>query len=229
MLMPILYIPIATFCICVLVFIAYLLIQKNKFNNSIYSVISENGFLKTYFDKGLLGEYYTVRELEKIEGKNKIIVNTYIPKNDGTTTEIDIILINLYGIFVIENKNYSGWIYGNENDYNWTQTLKGQKNKFYNPVLQNENHIKELKSYLKLKDNICKSIIVFSEHCELKKVSVSNTPVIKRKRLIKTIEEYKSPILNENEIMYYYSAIKFCANQSEDIKIKHIESIKARR
>lgn len=37
------------------------------------------------------------------------------------TTQIDHIVVSMFGIFVIETKNMKGWIYGNENQRRWTQ------------------------------------------------------------------------------------------------------------
>lgn len=206
-------------------------IEKMRFNTSSYSYISGNGFFKTYFDKGLYGEYRIVRQLEKIEEYQKIIVNPYIPKGVDDTTEIDIIYINAYGIFVIESKNYSGWIYGSEKNKNWTQTLGKNKNSFYNPVLQNKEHIKQLANYLKFSDKNMHSIIVFSDKCELKKIEVSEATakIIKRKNIAKTIQSYRIGSLSQNDIDYAYAMIDSKARASTQTKEKHIERIKARR
>lgn len=41
--------------------------------------------------------------------------------------EIDMIMLCQKGIYVIENKNYSGWIFGDEKSKNWCEILKGKK------------------------------------------------------------------------------------------------------
>ena len=43
---------------------------------------------------------------------------------DGTT-QIDHILVSRFGIFVIETKDYGGWIFGGANDRFWTQVFFG--------------------------------------------------------------------------------------------------------
>ena len=80
----------------------------------------------------------------------------------GKSSQIDHILINRNGIFVIETKNYSGRIYGNNMQQEWTQVLKyGKvKNKFYNPVKQNLTHIYRIKEVLETNIPI-KSMVVF--------------------------------------------------------------------
>ncbi|MCR4761760.1 MAG: NERD domain-containing protein [Oscillospiraceae bacterium] len=75
--------------------------------------------------------------------KGAMLRNVFIPKENGETSEIDLLYITQKGIFVIESKNYSGWIFGNGNDQYWTQSLPNkQKKRFYNPMKQNRTHIR---------------------------------------------------------------------------------------
>jgi len=37
-----------------------------------------------------------------------------LPDGEGSTTQIDHFLLSPYGLFVIETKNYKGWIFGSE-------------------------------------------------------------------------------------------------------------------
>lgn len=95
--------------------------------------------------KGFFGEI-SIRILLKFLNKDKylIINDVLIPTNNGTTAQIDHIVVSIYGIFVIETKNYNGWIFGSENSKNWTQVIYKTKNHFYNPIMQNKGHIKAL-------------------------------------------------------------------------------------
>lgn len=73
---------------------------------------------------------------ETIPGLQYVINNLILEVEEGKTSQIDHIVINKRGIFVIETKNYSGMIYGTENQLEWTQVLNyGKvKNHFYNPI-----------------------------------------------------------------------------------------------
>ena len=72
-----------------------------------------------------------------------------IPKKDGLTTEIDLIMLHKHGIVVIENKDYTGTFYGKASDDMWTGIgYTGISYSFYNPIKQNEGHIHALKEYL---------------------------------------------------------------------------------
>ena len=58
-----------------------------------------------------------------------------LPRANGGSTQIDHIIVSVYGIFVIETKNYKGWIYGSETQRQWTQSFpNGSKFKFQNPL-----------------------------------------------------------------------------------------------
>jgi len=209
-----------------------LLSLRMHYNKSQYQQISGNEFLKTIFDKGNYGEFLTFCMLEKA-GENNILTNIYLSKKNGTTTEVDLILVNCYGIFVLESKNYSGWIFGDEKNKMWTQSLKGgQKNKFYNPIWQNRGHITALDEYLDRQYTDCfYSYIIFSQRCELKKVSYSsaNVSVIKRNILVHVYKKHIATApnrLSPEEVRDIYSKLKLRTLVDEETKKKHIKEIK---
>lgn len=96
------------------------------------------------------------------------INNVTLPLPDGGSTQIDHVIVSVYGIFVIETKNYKGWIFGNEKQRQWTQTLGGKKYKFQNPLRQNYLHIKTLSDLLGLELSYFHSMIAFIGDCQLK-------------------------------------------------------------
>jgi hypothetical protein len=92
-----------------------------------------------------------------------------LPRDKGGSTQIDHIIVSVYGIFVIETKNYKGWIYGSETQRQWTQSFpNGSKFKFQNPLRQNYLHIKTLADLLGLELRYFHSMIAFIGECELK-------------------------------------------------------------
>jgi hypothetical protein len=95
------------------IFITYI-IKKNNYDKSNYKKESGNKFFGVMMDKGKYGEYLSFNILEKINGASRILTNVYLPKGNGETTEIDLVYIHETGIYVLESKNYSGWIFGDE-------------------------------------------------------------------------------------------------------------------
>ncbi|HAV48659.1 MAG TPA: DNA topoisomerase I [Psychrobacter sp.] len=94
--------------------------------------------------------------------------NITLPLAEGGSTQIDHVIVSRYGIFVIETKNYKGWIFGNEKQRQWTQVIMGRKYKFQNPLRQNYLHIKTLSDLLELEMSNFHSMIAFIGECELK-------------------------------------------------------------
>lgn len=185
-------------------------------------------------DKGAYGEWLTEYALgnNHLKGYSKLLHNIYIPYANKTS-EIDILLIHEKGVYVIESKNYSGWIFGSEKDLNWTQCLGNKsKNKFYNPIRQNRTHIKALSQYLNTELENVKSLIVFSNRCELKKVPENTEEflITKRQFIFKKVRqelEERETIYSKEQINEIYSKLLELTNTSEEVKQKHIEEIKS--
>jgi len=183
---------------------------------------------------GWMGETFTEFELMlvKLFGRDgKILRNVYVPKGDGTYSEIDVLYITRKCIFVLESKNYSGWIFGDAFSNKWTVCLpKNQRYQFYNPIKQNDSHIKWLSKYLNNSRAKFYSIIVFSDRCELKKVpQLSDIPVIKRYNLysaMKNIWETNPDILSTDDVMEIWLKLNDNAHQDASVKKQHIENIK---
>ncbi|MCM1505674.1 MAG: NERD domain-containing protein [Ruminococcus flavefaciens] len=192
--------------------------------------------LRDYFsnepnDIGTYGEKLTIFELEFLKYKGyggNIISNIYIPNMDGTTSEIDVLFITKKGIFVIESKNYSGWIFGSQNDKYWTVCNYSEKWKLYNPVLQNKGHINTIHQHLR--GVPCFSLIAFSERCELKKINVSpDVYVFNRDEMFFIISDIfkKFPnVIDEKQIEYITEYLGQFCNADKNIKKSHIKDVR---
>ena len=109
-------------------------------------------FLKTPDGIGWVGEMYIRHLLKTFKQNGDYVINDVIvlDEESGRTSQIDHILVSKKGIIVIETKNYSGRVYGSEEQLNWTQVLRyGKiKNKIYNPRRQNQTHVYRIKKLL---------------------------------------------------------------------------------
>ena len=184
------------------------------------------------FNKGNYGEFSSYGKLAKLPGYHKALFNIYIPNGKEQTTEIDLVYLHETGIYVIESKNYSGWIFGDEKSHKWTQTFpNGQKFPFYNPIKQNQGHIKALKTLLpSIETAQFTSVIVFSERCELKKVTLDakDTYVIKRNHLTKLMEQQihgSSKTLEPTYIDKIYNFLSQYQKVDKLVKDQHNEVI----
>lgn len=183
-------------------------------------------------DKGHYGEYLAKYALgnNNVAGYSKILCNVYVPYR-GKTSEIDIILIHEKGIYVLESKNYSGWIFGSAEQKNWTQCFnKNKKYQFYNPILQNQTHINALSNFLKIPKDSFKSYILFSDRCELKKVPTNCEQyiIIHRNKLLDNIRtelRKRSVIYSKEQVNEFYNLLYPLTQISAEEKKKHISNI----
>ncbi|MFJ5764019.1 nuclease-related domain-containing protein [Lysinibacillus sp. NPDC093210] len=219
--------------IVIIMAISIIYFKQKNYRASIYYELTNDNMFKVIFDKGRYGEYLTSRIIEKYALKShKQLFNVYIQKkNSNDWTEVDLVFIDRTGLYVIESKNYSGWIFGNENQSQWTQTMPNNKKfKFYNPIRQNATHIRAIQNFLGLPDEALHSVIVFSERCQLKKVEVTseNVHVLKRenvRRFIETRNQSGTSFFSKSDIEAIYKKLLPQMQVSEVVKAQHLQTI----
>ena len=208
--------------------------RYNRYQRTAYNDASGNSVFDTLFDDGNFGEFLIYSCLEDLGEQHKLLTNIYLPKGDGTTTEIDLIMISATGIYVFESKNYSGWIFGDENSRYWKQIFRGGRHfQFYNPIWQNKKHISVLKQHLGLGDEVFRSYIVFSERCVLKKMSVYSpeVKVMNRDELACEIVEdmtQRPEIFTPLEIEQIYGELRRYTLADDETKQAHIDAMRWR-
>ena len=78
--------------------------------------------------KGARGERRVHSALSSVLDKNEYrILSDLILPVAGGTTQLDHLVLSRFGIFVIETKNMSVWIFGDADQQTWTQVQKGGK------------------------------------------------------------------------------------------------------
>ncbi len=112
--------------------------------------------------KGKFGEALVKLMIGKEKEGVQYVINNVTISVGGKSSQIDHVVVNDRGITCIETKNYSGRIYGEENQQQWTQVLAYGKSKhrLYNPLKQNWTHVKRLEEVLG-KDYPFHSLVVF--------------------------------------------------------------------
>lgn len=69
-----------------------------------------------------------------------VLYNLYLPYVRGIT-EVDLVAITPYGVYVVEAKDYHARITGMPSDKKWVATYPNkEQHYFYNPIKQNEAH-----------------------------------------------------------------------------------------
>jgi hypothetical protein len=198
----------------------------------------EPGIIDTllhYENKGQFGEYATEYALthDNIKGYGKALHNIYLP-NKGKTTELDVLFLHEKGIFVLESKNYSGWIFGSAEQQKWTQCLRGgEKSQFYNPIKQNEIHRRALAEFLHLSPDAISSYIIFSNCCELKQVpaDTDSCKIVRRENLLRLLRrdlESRTASYSPVQVNAMAALLQPLTNVSVEQKAQHIDAIKER-
>jgi len=147
--------------------------------------------------------------------------------NDGTT-QVDHILVSRFGVFVIETKDYKGWIFANANQANWTQVLFKWKFKFQNPIFQNIRHVRAVQGLLDfLPPDAIKSVVVFTGDAEF----MTEIPqgVFSISGLIDYLREETVEVMSLNRV-------QFCVGRLETARlaisgktdIEHVQSLERR-
>ncbi|WP_425803601.1 NERD domain-containing protein [Desulfitobacterium sp. Sab5] len=174
--------------------------------------------------KGIIGEKTISAILTRL-GPNKYkVINDLMLNIDGRTSQIDHVVVSNYGIFVIETKNYKGWILGEEYSEKWTQVIYKRKEKFFNPIRQNYGHIQALKENLnEYPDVNFIPIIVFSVGADLK--VNTQTKVIYSVNLLKTIREYAVETLRNEQKEAIYAKLQNLNISEKEVRTQHVDGI----
>lgn len=220
------------------VFIVYI-VKKTLYKKTEYYRQTQNPYLKLWFDKGLLGEFYIYKYLKPLSGYKRYLFNLYLPKEDGETTELDVVLLHESGIYVFESKNYSGWIFGTESQQYWTQTLpagkgRSQKRQFFNPIFQNKGHLKWLQAFLSDQTLPLYSYIVFSDRCTLKNITLTTGKhfVVNRYDLLSDLQKNiaKTGVqLSSDKIDALFEKLYPLTQVEKSKKIQHIKNIEQKK
>lgn len=179
--------------------------------------------LYTFYKKiiGMAGEHWVKKELKKLPEDYLIINDVMFKTKDGLTHQIDHLVVSRYGIFVIETKQYNGYIKGNDYDKKW-EIHAGNK-KFYinNPVHQNYGHVQALRDLLSIDELFLISIVCIPSNA---KTDINSRVVVGLPRLLERIQAYKKEVLVD--YINYYNLIKDANIKDKAERRKHVKYAK---
>ena len=178
--------------------------------------------------EGRIGEEWVRDTLERLDQEQFAVMRNVILPFGGKTTEIDAIVFSRFGIFVIEVKTWSGWIFGQRGDKTWTVAYPGgRKKRFGNPLRQNHGHVKALAAVTGLPPDIFHSVVVFLGECEFKTSMPEN--VIRRGELEGYILSRRGVfLLSEGATMDAIVKTDRANDKSSGAGRRHAESVRAR-
>lgn len=103
---------------------------------------------------GDAGEKFANSRINELLNENDIHLNNIVIESNDKRIEIDNLIINENGIFIVEVKNYVGRLYGDVEDKYWTKykiAVSGEtySKKVKNPIKQAKTQLYFLKEFLK--------------------------------------------------------------------------------
>ena len=179
--------------------------------------------------KGKLGEKGVEFYLSFLDKDRYTVLNDLIYRNDNRSTQIDHVVVSKRGVFVIETKNYKGRIYGSAGKDYWTHVIGWNKYTLYNPMFQNENHIRFLIRkfpYLRRHRDSIHSIVVFL-NAEQLKLSGNCDSVVRLSRLNYYITSFRRDVLTDEECSQIIGMLSDEQWDDPDAHRKHRQNVRA--
>lgn len=184
--------------------------------------------LKSPWFKGVMGELIVNLSAKHLLDQNRyrLIKNVTLPAGDGTT-QIDHVIVSVYGVFVVETKNMKGWIFGGQHQKQWTQKIFKHASKFQNPLHQNYKHVKALEQLLGLEESQLHSVVVFIGNSTFKTPMPDN--VTRGFGYVGYIKSKTEPVIAEaqvDEIVSQIESGRYPRTYSTHRQhVKHVKSI----
>jgi hypothetical protein len=192
----------------------------------------------------LLGRYRASRAAREYQNRGEALLSRVTRRHFGPpeyhlmnhvtlqlqdgTTQVDHILVSRFGVFVIETKDYKGWIFANATQAKWTQVLFRWKFRFQNPIFQNLRHVRAVQDLLDfLPAGAIKSVVVFTGDAEFKTEIPQG--VFSISGLIDYLREQTVEVMPRNRM-------QFCVGRLETARlaisgktdVEHVQSLERR-
>jgi hypothetical protein len=171
-----------------------------------------------------VGEAMLAENIGRLFSRPHLLLNNVtLPTADGTT-QIDHVLVADTGIFVIETKHYSGWIFGDPKENQWTQMIYRKKSRFQNPLRQNYAHVKTLQLLFDLPEDHFYSVVVFTSDAEFKTDLGPN--VVQLAGLIPFLTVERPVLYDERKMAYIVGRIEMKRErrsvETDEYHINHV-------
>lgn len=186
--------------------------------------------------KGSFGEYLT-KYYSKLVLDGLVIHDVLIDGEDGYTSQLDLVIVGLKGVYVVEVKFYEdARIYGDGKKSKWYYYRGGKKYDIYSPIKQNKKHIEYLKDFLKDFGDI-PFFSVLAILCDDAKVTNINsdsenrdtviiTGLLSLQEAIEELAKNKSFVFDEVKKQEIYNYIMNNQHKGKEAREKHKENVK---
>ena len=171
---------------------------------------------------GRQGEQWVFSILKQLPD-DYYIWNDIVLQRNGYSVQIDHVVISPYGIFVIETKNYTGRIYGNDDSDQWMKYMYGYKYYFGNPLKQNDSHVKALAELFCLSFNSFFPIVVFLNGADIR--CNTRKTVIYADQLLDEIYSHYQPVMMLSDVQRLADVLNSATIETEDTRKEHLNKV----
>lgn len=171
--------------------------------------------------------------LTNMDTSNRVLYNVLLPQSSASTSQIDVLMINTHGIFILELKNMAACLSGDGNTGKWlARYADGSEYEVVNAIQQNSRHYDCLRKLLgRQEKRLYKNIVVLGDGY---RYDITNIPiwadVIQSKKLeqkVMHLSGYSRGILSLQEVEAYYAQLKSYENPTPEQLQDHIERVRA--
>lgn len=176
--------------------------------------------------KGRAGEARVNNSLRRhLDESDYVILNDLTLPYEKGTTQIDHIILSRFGVFVVETKNMSGWIFGSERQARWTQTLPKHKSQFQNPLRQNYLHVKVIQELLDLDQKQIFNVVAFVGSAE-PRTDMPENVVWETRKLARYVRSKRQSLITETDVQALSSKLRACAletnRETQRAHVRHL-------
>ena len=186
-------------------------------------------------------QVYDTLRVEFGDDKASVMHNCYFFWPNGKASESDLVMITRRGVFVIECKDYSGFVEGTDEDgdFKWKHTVTHedgteQEYTFLNPLYQNHMHIQCIRKNIDFADVPIYSLVVFADRCDISGVKYSrpDTAVTTFSRMcgqVVLMSANSHCMLTNDEIVDIAGIVRSVAGDPDEIQKNKEKLIKDRK
>lgn len=140
--------------IVIVIMIIFVIFLSYLISSSFSSSHNQSSFEDAQKKAGRYGERVAIHLIQEILNEKDVLLTNVKISFEDRETELDDVIINNRGVFIIEVKNYSGTLSGDEDDFEWIKNKETEAGIFYhkmvkNPIKQVKRQISILSQYLR--------------------------------------------------------------------------------
>lgn len=180
--------------------------------------------------KGQVGEWLVSRKLRRglPKAEYHVLDNLLIPDGKGGQTQVDHVVVSIYGVFVIETKNWDCRVFGQADDHTWT-LIYGRKHKEWplNPLQQNKTHVAAVLALLGIKPEHCHNIVALLNGAVLKTGPI---PGVIQNDLVGHLRAFREPVLNPDWLPVAVETLQAASKSDDKLAVAaHLDQVQAKR